>query len=254
MYNKKMGFYGLCRIDVWLSVAPPTNKVCLGIIFIIKNEGVRMGRRLNKPQNKFDYGIAAHVTAEFYNLFGQHVPSGYLEGIIKRSNLGEQVYAVARLLALFSRQKEALSDLITRIANRKADLNPAMRSVFEFMTQDSNSSLIFNATHILLNVMKYLLVHGEVDTWNRQPRSTHDPNVLVQTLYLYTMVSSYIPWTNTHDQNGVLLGSVQNSVFLIQTDTVFTLQRAKECLIHINRKESSSKRKNMLTLKRFLNG
>lgn len=169
-------------------------------------------------------GIVTKVAVDYKRIFGFTLTDQEIKGLFRNASMGEQLFAIARLNALFEAGIDSriiLEQTIARLQDSQASLK-----FLDPLKILVDKGRVPNAPNVLLNVAKKILIEGNPSTW-MHTRPFDDPNVICLSMYLAAVISGTIEPKLNHET--ILLETVQNGVFYKKSDLGIVLQRSHEC-------------------------
>ncbi len=186
----------------------------------------RKNRKRRKKSKRIfipETGISAKVMVDFEQIFGFRLTQKEISEKFRNADIGELLFAIARLNAIFEAgidNRSLLNSVISRIHGNSPTLT-FLKGLKEYVDQGQ----VPYGPHILLNIAKRILAEGDSSTWMKT-RPFDDPYSISLALYLATTLSNSM---NPLSHEYVLLETVQNGTFYKQIKTGAVLQRSYEC-------------------------
>lgn len=180
-------------------------------------------RRLDVPAT----GMNLMVSAD-YNEMMQYSPSETeIIAQFKKASIGSLLPAISRLIASSHMDDTdiVLNEVIIRCWEQGIH-----KDYIERILHYKRPNVFFNNRQMLLNAVKWLLVHADEVTYNDVPE-INNPSTFMYCFYLSTMLSSF--YQIPTDMKIIELESVQNGIFNRNVNYLHTVQRSIECYLNI---------------------
>jgi len=180
-------------------------------------------RRINVPAT----GMNLMVSADYNEMMQYSISETEIIAQFEKASIGNLLPAISRLIASF--HMDSTDTVFDEVIIRCWE-HGLHKDYIERVLQYKRPNVFFNNRQMLLNTVKWLIVHADAATYN-DVTEINNPSTFMHCFYLSTMLSSF--YRIPTDMKIIELESVQNGNFNRDVNYLHTVQRSIECYLNI---------------------